>query len=143
MSGNVAVRWGWLRFMYAYTIVGAGSFGLTLILVPEVVVSVFKWPEQDPVVLGVMASVYVAFGALSALGLRAPLRFAPVLCFQLCYKAVWFVGVLVPLLVTGKLPPHGPVFVGIFASYIIGDLIAIPFPVIFARDDAAPADQRI
>jgi hypothetical protein len=135
VSEGIRVRWGWLRFMYAYTIVGAGCLGVALILVPDVVVSAFKWPEQDPIVMGVMASVYAAFGALSGLGLRAPLRFAPVLCLQLCYKSIWFVGVVVPLLVTGELPPHALVFMGIFASYIIGDLIAIPFPVVLARDD--------
>lgn len=135
MSGDIRVRWGWLRFMYVYTIVSAGSLGLGLILAPDVVVSAFKWPEQDPIVVGVMASIYVAFGALSALGLRAPLRFAPVLCLQLCYKAIWFVGVLLPLLVRGDLPAHGVVFAAIFASYIIGDLIAIPFPIMLAPDE--------
>jgi hypothetical protein len=139
MSGDIRVRWGWLRFMYAYTIVGAGSLGLGLILVPDVVVSAFKWPEQDPIIMGIMASLYAAFGALSALGLRAPLKFAPVLCLQLCYKSIWFVGVLVPLLVRGELPAHGLVFTVIFASYIVGDLIAIPFPIVLAQDDPRTA----
>jgi len=143
VSEDIRVRWGWLRFMYAYTIVGAGCLGLGLILAPHVVASALKWPEQDPVVLGVMASVYVAFGALSALGLRAPLKFAPILCLQLCYKSIWFVGVVAPLLVTGELPPHAPVFMAIFASYIIGDLIAIPFPYVFARQNAPPTPNGL
>lgn len=142
VSRDIRVRWGWLRFMYAYTIVGAGCLGLGLIVAPDAVASAFKWPAQDPVVLGVMASAYVAFGALSALGLRAPLKFAPVLCLQLCYKSVWFVGVGAPLMFSGELPPHAPVFMAIFASYIIGDLIAIPFHHVFARENMAPAPGR-
>ena len=134
MSDDLHIRWGWLRFMYAYTIVGSGCFGLALILMPNVVISAFRWPEQDPAVMGVMASAYVAFGVLSVFGLRDPLKFAPVLCLQLFYKSIWLVGIMLPLLVAGRFPPHALVFAAIFATYIIGDLIAIPFPYLFARE---------
>jgi len=136
MPEGAAIRWGWLKFMYIYTIVGAGACGFGIVVAPDVMISLFRWPKQDPIMLGVVGSVYLAFGLLSILGLRSPLKFVPVLLLQLCYKLLWLLGVIVPMLVVGDLPSHGPVFVGIFASYIVGDLIAIPFPYAFARQPA-------
>jgi hypothetical protein len=120
--------------MYIYTIVGAGGFGLGIIFFPEVMKSALSWPVNEPVVFGIVGSVYAAFGLLSLLGLRAPLKFVPVLLLQLCYKSIWFVGVLLPLLMTAHFPAYGITFVIIFASYIIGDLIAIPFSYFFAKE---------
>lgn len=93
-----------------------------------------EWPVEEPTAFGIVGSVYVAFGLLSILGLRSPLKFVPVLLMQLCYKVVWFIGVLVPLLVTGHFPSYAISMVIIFVTYIIGDLIAIPFSYIFAKE---------
>ena len=133
MSKDANVRWGWLKFMYIYTIVGAGGFGLGIIVIPNVMKSVFRWPSQDPIVFGVTGSVYLAFAILSLLGLRSPLKFVPVLLLQLCYKVVWFIGVILPLLVAGEFPMYAILHVVIFATYIVGDLIAIPFSYVFAK----------
>ena len=133
MSKDANVRWGWLKFMYLYTIVGAGGFGLGIIVIPNVMKSVFSWPSQDPIVFGVTGSVYLAFAILSILGLRSPLKFVPVLLLQLCYKVVWFIGVVLPLLVAGEFPMYAILLVVIFATYIIGDLIAIPFSYVLAK----------
>lgn len=134
MSNDPKVRWGWLKVMYIYTIVVAGGFGLGFIVSPNVMRSFFRWPSQDPIVFGVCGSVYVAFALLSILGLRSPLKFVPMLMLQLTYKAVWFIGVVVPLLVLGQLPLYALLHVVIFASYIVGDLIAIPFSYVFAKE---------
>jgi len=91
-------------------------------------------PSQDPIVFGVFGSVYLSFALLSILGLRSPLKFSPVLLLQLSYKVIWFIGVVLPLLATGNLPSYALVYVVIFASYIVGDVIAIPFSYIFARE---------
>src|SRR5512136_775946 len=106
MSKDINVRWGWLKGMYIYTIVGAGGLGLGIILMPDVMRSTFSWPGQDPIVLGVVGSVYLAFALLSILGLRSPLKFAPVLLLQLTYKVVWFVAVVAPLLVSAHFPSY-------------------------------------
>jgi len=134
VSGPQNVRWGWLKFMYAYTIAGAGVMGVALIVAPDATVRMFGWPEQDPVILGIVASVYTAFGLLSVPGLREPLKFVPVLCLQLAYKVLWMLLVMAPMALTGPLPQHAPVFIAIFASYIVGDLIAIPFGYVFRRN---------
>lgn len=123
--------------MYIYTIVGAGGFGLGIILMPDVVRSVFGWPSQDPIVFGVLGSVYLSFAILSVLGLRFPLKFTPVLFLSLCYKVIWFIGVVPPLILAGKFPTYALLYVAVFASYLIGYLIAIPFPYLFASHSDA------
>lgn len=133
MPKDSNVRWGWLKIMYIYTIVGTGGFGLGVIVIPGIMKSMFGWPSQDPIILGIVGSAYVAFALLSILGLRSPLKFIPVLLFQLSYKVIWFIGIILPLLATGKFPTYAIVYVVIFASYIIGDLIAIPFSYVFEK----------
>jgi len=90
--------------------------------------------SAEPVVFGIVGSVYVAFGVLSIFGLRSPVKFAPVLVLQLCYKAIWFLGVILPLLVIGEFPTYAILLAIILATYIIGDIIAIPFSSVFAKD---------
>ena len=119
--------------MYWYTIVGAGGFGLGMITIPDTMRSVFSWPNQDPIVFGISGSVYLSFAILSIFGLRSPLKFVPILLLQLCYKSIWFIGVILPMLASGKLPIYGILHVTIFATYIVGDLIAIPFSYVFAK----------
>lgn len=133
MSKELNVRWGWLKGMYIYTIVVAGFLGVGIIVMPEMIKTKFPWPVEEPTAFGIVGSVYVAFGLLSILGLRSPLKFVPVLLMQLCYKSVWFIGVLIPLLVTGRFPSYAIPMVIIFATFIIGDLIAIPFAYVFAK----------
>jgi len=138
MSKDVNVRWGWLKGMYIYTIIGAGGFGLGIIFVPNEIGTMFRMmnmpmPSQDPIVLGISGSVYLSFALLSILGLRSPLKFSPVMLLQLCYKVVWFMGVILPMLFAGEFPTYAIFFVVVFATYIIGDLIAIPFSYLFAK----------
>jgi hypothetical protein len=52
---------------------------------------------------------------------------------QLTYKVVWFIGVIIPILIAGKFPAYATGYVVFFAIYIIGDLIAIPFSYVFAK----------
>ena len=133
MSEEINVRWGWLKGMYIYTIVVAGGFGLGIILVPNLIHSVFRMPAQDPIVLGIVGSVYLAFALLCVLGLWSPLKFVPILLLQLGYKVIWFIGVVLPVLVAGKFPAYAILFVVVFVTFIIGDLIAIPFSYVFAK----------
>jgi len=134
MDVNKNVRWGWLKFMYVYTIVGSGGFGLGILVIPDVMRSIFGWPHSDQIIaFGVTGSVYLSFALLSVLGLRSPLKFIPLLLLQLTCKVVWFTGVILPLLLTGKFPTYALLFTAIYVSYIIGDLIAIPFPYVFAK----------
>lgn len=125
--------------MYLYTILGAGACGLGIVLAPDLAKAMFRWPGHEPIAFGIVGSVYVAFAVLSVLGLRDPLRFAPVLLLQLCYKSVWLIAVVLPLLIKGRFPGYGLLTAVIFATYIIGDLIAIPFPYLLAPASATDA----
>ena len=136
MSQDKNVRWGWLKGMYIYTIICAGGFGLGIIMMPDVMRSMFGWPSQDPIVLGVTGSVNLSFALLSILGLRSPLKFTPVLLLELSYKVIWFIGVILPILVAAKFPSYALLYVVIFATFIIGDAIAIPFSYVFAKQAA-------
>lgn len=78
--------------------------------------------------------MYVAFALVAIPGFLSPLKFTPVLLLQLCYKVLWFIAVFLPVLVIGSMPDYGWIFAGIFATYGVGDLIAIPFPVVFAKE---------
>jgi hypothetical protein len=133
MSKDMNVRWGWLKGMYILTIIHAGGSGLGIILIPSTIRSIFGWPSQDPIVFGICGSVWVAFGILSILGFRSPLKFSPILLLQLTYKVVWFIGVILPVLIAGNFPAYAKGYVVFFAIYIIGDLIAIPFAYAFAK----------
>ncbi len=133
MTKDINVRWGWLKFMYIFTIVVAGGFGLGVIFFPNLITSMYRMPKQDPIIFGIVGSVYVAFGILSILGLRSPLKFVPVLLLQLFYKVIWFIGVILPLLFAEPFPIHGISFIVIFGIFVIGDLIAIPFSYVFAK----------
>jgi len=119
--------------MYIYTIVIAGGFGLGIISIPNLIQSIFSMPTQDPIVVGVVGSVYLAFALLSILGLRSPLTFVPILLLQLAYKVVWFFGIIIPILVVGKFPTYALLYIVVFATFIIEDLIAIPFSYVFAK----------
>lgn len=50
--------------------------------------AMYEMPKQDPIVFGIVGGVYVAFGILSILGLRSPLKFMPVLLLRLFYKVI-------------------------------------------------------
>jgi len=141
MPNDIKIRWKWVKFMYWYTIVGAGGFGLGIILMPKVMRTLFSWPFSDPIVFGVTGSVYLSFAFLSILGLRSPLKFVPVLMLQLSYKVVWFIGVILPILFAGKFPTYAILLVVIYATYIIGDLIAIPFSYVFSKSESHSSIQ--
>ena len=123
-----------LKALYIYTIVITIPFGLGILIIPDIMLTLFGWPSQDPIVFGVTGSVYLAFGLLSILGFRNPKKFMPILLMQFCYKVIWFVGVVLPLLITGQFQVYGILYVVIFASYIIGDILVIPFSDLLAKE---------
>lgn len=133
MAKDMTIRWKWLKGMYLYTLLGAGGFGTGVLFYPEAIKSRLGWSIDDPVALGMLGSILIAFALVSILGLRSPLKFVPVLLLQMCYKTIWFVGVIIPLIIKGQLPGQSIALVIIYVTYIIGDLIAIPFPVIFKK----------
>lgn len=131
----VRVEWR-LRVMYVLTIAIAGPFGVGNLVAPEWMRSTFSLPAQDPVVFSIASSVYLAFAVVAALGLRAPLVFAPVLLLQLLYKSIWLVGGFLPLLASGAFPDSAWLNLVIFVGFIGGDLWALPFDRLLGRAGA-------
>jgi len=133
MSNNSKVRMNWMRGMYIYTIVAAGLFGLGMLIMPGLVRSMTAWPADEPICFGILGSLWLACGLLSVMGLRDPLKFSPLFLVQLFYKSAWFIFVFAPLVIGGKFPAYGISFVIIFATFIIGDIIATPFLYLFKK----------
>ena len=133
MSKDFKIRWGWLKGMYLYTIL-VGLLGLGMIVMPKTVKLILGWPVEEPIAFGIIGSIYLSSAPLSILGLRSPLKFVPILLLQLCYKLIWFIGVVLPLLVNAKFPSYAILMAIIFVTFIIGDLIAIPFSYIFTKE---------
>jgi hypothetical protein len=133
MDNQASIRWGWLKAMYIYTLVGAGGFGLGMILLPDQLQSAFRFPPQDPVMLGACGSVFLALGLVSLLGLRSPLKFVPILLVELLYKPIWLVACALPLFLRGEFPFYVVFISFVFITFIIGDLIAIPFPYLLSK----------
>jgi hypothetical protein len=133
MSNEVSVRWGWLKAMYVLTIIFGGGFGFAALFVPAVVRSQFRFPAQDPASLGLYGSYALAAGLVAILALRSPLKFVPLLFVQLIYKPIWLVVVAMPLFIKGQFPFYIVVNSVIFLTFIIGNLIAIPFSYLFAK----------
>jgi hypothetical protein len=133
MENKLKIRYGWLKGMYVYTALGAGLSGLGIILMPETFASMWKMPIQDPIIYGIVGSVFLAFGLISILGLISPLKFASILLLQMTYKIIWFIGVILPTVFTGQLHWYAFIFIMVFATYIIGDMIAIPFKYLLKK----------
>ena len=133
MESNASVRWGWLKAMYIYTILGAGSFGLGVLLFPGKMLSMLRFPAQDPVILGLFGSVALASGLAAILALRSPLKFVPLLLLQLIHKPIWLAVFAIPLFLKGQFPFYVVSMTMVFLPFIIGDLIAIPFSYLFQK----------
>ena len=129
-----AVRWRWLTFMYIYTAVVAGGFGLGMLVAPATTESVFGMPAQEPVLAGLSGSIFLAFGLACLLGLRARLKYCTILLVELIYKVIWLCGVVVPLAARGEFPSWAMVQVVIFVTFVVGNLIAMPFGYVFERE---------
>jgi uncharacterized membrane protein len=133
MEENVLIRGNWLKAMYIYTLFGAGGFGFVMLFFPGTVQSILRFPAQDPVVFKLYGSVLLASGLMAIPGLRSPLKFVPLLFIQLVYKPIWLAVVAIPLFLKGQFPLYIVVMSAVFLTYILGDLIAIPFSYLFSK----------
>jgi uncharacterized membrane protein len=134
MDNNFHVRRGWLKAMYLYTLIGAGGTGLGMVFFSDVMQSTLGLPAQDPVVFKLYGSVLLASGLAAIPALRSPLKFVPLLLIQLIYKPIWLAVIAVPMFLKGHFPLYVVIFSVIFLTYIVGDLIAIPFSYLFSRE---------
>ena len=133
MKNGAPIRWGWLKIMYFYTLFGAGGLGFGMLFFPGAVRSVFGFPVQDPIVFKLYGSFLLASGLIAILALRSPLKFVPLLFLQLIYKPIWLATAAIPLFLKGQFPFYVVLISVVFVTYIIGNLIAIPFHSLFSK----------
>lgn len=126
MSSTKNARIFLLKLMYALTIVIAGSLGVGMLVASDVTRWVFG-VDCPGILSGLIGSVFLAFALVSMLGLRNPMKFAPLLFMQLLYKSAWLCFVALPLLITGRISADVIPVIAVFLAAVIGDLIAIPF----------------
>lgn len=117
-----------MRFVYLLNFVLLGS---------DVWPAIFRHQGAWDPTKGVAFSFWAALSALSALGLRYPLKMAPLLLLQMFYKAVWILAIGLPMwsAVRATDLAHAMV-IGIFV-----DLIAIPWPYVVASFVSEPGDR--
>jgi hypothetical protein len=124
----------WLKGMYLANVLISGPIGLTTLVAPALVRALMGVPAGDPVHFGIAAgTIPLAFGIAGGIGLRFPLRMAPALLIQVLYKSLFLLGVILPQAIQGGIPGYAVPLALLFALFILGDVIAIPFPYIFSR----------
>ena len=123
----------WMRFMYAVTAVAAGIFGIGFLAAPDSMLSTMGYPAQEPVIAGVLYSLWLAIGIWSIAGLRSPLKFTPVLLLAMTYKTVWIIAIVIPRAIAGTLPSFAMVTAVQWVLFIVGYLIVIPWRYLFAK----------
>ncbi|MBD3211423.1 MAG: hypothetical protein GF311_02355 [Candidatus Lokiarchaeota archaeon] len=121
-----------LRVMYLFNIVTLLPFGLFMIILPGVFIDLFNWPQQDPYIFGVAASIWAIFGFLSIFGYSDANKYIPILLMQLFYQVVWILGVfLVNAILYPPITFWGLILLVLMIIYTIGDLLVIPFRSFF------------
>lgn len=121
--------------MYWVNIVLAGSAGLGVLATPDLMRSVLGMPELDAALFGYSGAVPLGFAVLSALGLRAPMAFAPVLLLQLVYKCIYLLGVIAPLAISRPLPQYLWTNSAVFLFLMVGDIWVIPFRELLVKKE--------
>lgn len=125
-----------LKFQYWFTVLAALPLGLAIILFPEWTRRLFNFNKQDRVVFGITGSAYFAFGALSALGLRDPLKWSPILMLQFLYKVTWMLGVIGVMAKRGELELEHAIWLILgYVAMIAGDLWAVPWGYLLKRSE--------
>jgi len=117
-----------MRFVYLLNFVLLGS---------DVWPAIFRHQGAWDPTKGVAFSFWAALSALSALGLRYPLKMTPLLLLQMFYKAVWIVAVGLPMWSSVRATDLAHAMV----IGIVVDSIAIPWPYIVASYTIEPGDR--
>jgi hypothetical protein len=141
MSSTKKPRIFMLRLMYVLTIATAGSIGIGILVASDVTQWIFGI-DCPRIMSGLIGSVFLAFALVSVLGLKDPMKFAPLLLMQLLYKSAWLCFVALPLLITGRVSVDVIPVIAVFVAAVIGDLIAIPFGDILKNTPEGSHESR-
>jgi hypothetical protein len=87
---EIKVHPKWLQFMFAVNIFLTGGFALAMLIGGQPFYDSFGFPIEEPILTGYVPSYLLALAIMSILGIRSPVKFAPVLLLQATGKIVWF-----------------------------------------------------
>ncbi len=123
-----------LKLQYWHTMLVTIPLGLMILLFPKFASRMFRLREQDQVIFGISGSVWLAFGLLSALGVREPVKWSPILALQFAYKVIWFTCVIGLTAKRGELDMESalPLMLG-FAPFVAADIAAVPWKYLLGR----------
>lgn len=128
------VRTNWLKGMYLANVLISGPIGLASLVAPASIRALMGIPAGDPVHFGIAAgAIPLAFGIAGGIGLRFPLRMAPVLLLQVLYKSLFLLGIVLPQAIRGRIPDYAVPLALLFTLFILGNVIAIPFRHVFSK----------
>lgn len=131
------VRFGWLKAMYVANVALSLPLGTSVLIAPELMRGLLGVPAGDPVNYVIATgAIPLAFGLAGVAGLRAPLRFSPVLGLQLVYKTLFLIGGVLPMALTGPMPGYVTPVIVIFVFFAIGNGIAVPFRYLLSEPSA-------
>lgn len=111
-----------MKALYLLTFVGVGYQAWAAIIAPE---------KPLETIEGIVYSFWVAYATLMALGLRYPLKMIPLLLLQLFYKAVWVLGVYLPMKNNDLITESAEGFLKICITAMLLDLFIIPWGYVY------------
>lgn len=113
-----------LKIVYILNIIIAGWVGITSLLFPKITTSmVFTNAYNETPVFRLAGALWLSIAVLSALGLRKPITFSPVLLIQLLYKSSCLLIVALPSLINGTNFPRA------IAVFFLILVIVLPFVI--------------
>jgi hypothetical protein len=104
------------------------------------------WPdlihhESWTLAQGIASSLLATLSLLAGLGIRYPLQMAPLLLFELGWKAIWLIAIALPLWLAHDLDPASRrQAIVCLAAMIIVPLL-IPWPYVLANYVIKPGDR--
>ena len=128
----MTVSLGGLRIMYGATVVGAGSFGLTHLIHPQVFTKLLNAPANSNYIMsdGFIGSAFLGFAYMSAKALKSGkdedlVANMPILKLQVFYKTYWCIAFLVKYF-QGKLElsKWNSLYFIIMSGFVVGDMVA-------------------
>jgi hypothetical protein len=114
-------------------------------LVIAVGIALTKWPliinhpVPWPLFEGVETCMLVALSLLWFLGIRYPLQMLPVLLFEIAWKVIWMIAVVLPLWINGQLDP-ATLKVFYTCLLVVIPIAVIPWRYVFANYVRKPGD---
>lgn len=117
-----------LQAMYLASVVVAGVPGLIILFFPAVAVRyIFMDEVADDHITRILGSVLLSIGVVAVAGVVDPLKYSPLLLFQLAFMLVWLLFDAVPAFLAGRTSRPQKVYSAVFGVWSAALTLTIPF----------------